>query len=89
MDAISLKPERRVQVEEYARRHGKDASSALDDVLAAYLEWESEDYADAIEGIRRGHEDASAGRTQMYRILFTIENDVLHIRHGRQQRLTR
>jgi predicted transcriptional regulator len=64
MDMIPLKPERRAQLEEYARRHGQDAASALDDVLADYLEWERRDSEEAVEGIRKGYEDVKAGRTR-------------------------
>jgi predicted transcriptional regulator len=65
MDMIPLKPERRAQLEEYAQRHGQDTASALDEVLAAYLEWERQDSAEAVEGIRRGYEDVKAGRTRL------------------------
>ncbi len=64
MDAIPLKPERRAQLEEYAKRRGQDPAAALDDALAAYLEWERQDSAEAVAGIRRGYEDVSAGRTR-------------------------
>jgi predicted transcriptional regulator len=64
MEAIHLKPELRTQLEDYARRHGQDPAVALDDVLAAALEWESQDYQEAVEGIRRGVEDMSARRTR-------------------------
>ena len=64
MDLIPLKPERRAQLEEYARRRGQDPASALDDALAAYLEWERQDFSEALEGIRNGYEDLKAGRTR-------------------------
>ena len=64
MDMIPLKPERKAQLEEYAQRHGKDAAAALDEVVATYLEWERQDYDEAVEGIRRGYEDVKAGRTR-------------------------
>jgi predicted transcriptional regulator len=64
MDMIPLKPERKAQLEEYAQRHGQDAASALDELLASYLEWERQDFQEAVEGIRRGHEDIEAGRTR-------------------------
>lgn len=64
MDMIPLKPERRAQLEEYAQRHGQDPAAALDEALAAYLEWERQDFEEAVEGIRRGHEDVAAGRTR-------------------------
>jgi|SRR5450755_1253076 len=64
MDMIPLKPERRAQLEGYAKRRGPDPAAALDDVLATYLEWERQDFAEAIEGIRKGYEDVRAGRTR-------------------------
>jgi predicted transcriptional regulator len=64
MDTISLKPERKAQLDEYAQRHGQDPAAALDDVLAAYLEWDRQDFEEAVDGIRRGVEDVKAGRTR-------------------------
>jgi hypothetical protein len=37
MDMIPLKPERKAQLEEYAKRRGQDPAAALDDALATYL----------------------------------------------------
>ena len=65
METISLKPERKAELEEYARRRGQDTATALDDALAAYLEWERQDFEEAAEGIRRGYEDVKAGRTRV------------------------
>jgi predicted transcriptional regulator len=39
-------------------------SDALDEALAAYLEWEQADYQESVEAVRLGHEDVKAGRTQ-------------------------
>jgi predicted transcriptional regulator len=64
MNTITLKPERMAQLEEYAHRHGQDAAAALDEALAAYLDWERQDFEEATEGIRKGHEDVKAGRTR-------------------------
>ena len=64
MDTIPLKPERKAELEEYARRRGLDPATALDDVLATYLEWERQDAADATEAVRRGYEDVKAGKTK-------------------------
>ena len=64
MDMIPLKPERKAQLEEYAKRRGQDPEAALDDVLATYLEWERQDSTEAVAGIRRGYEDVKAGRTR-------------------------
>ena len=64
MDVIPIKPERKAQLEEYAQRRGQDTAAALDDALAEYLEWERQDYQEAIEGIRQGYEDLKAGCIQ-------------------------
>lgn len=44
MDAITLTPERRRELEAYARERGQDLSAALDEVFAAYLEWSRQDF---------------------------------------------
>jgi len=64
MHMVSLKPERRAQLEEYAKRLGQDPAAVLDEALAAYLEWELQDFAETTERIRRGFEDVRAGRTR-------------------------
>ena len=64
MDMIPLKPERKAELEEYARRRGLDPAAALDDVLATYLEWERQDSAEAAAAVQRGYEDMKAGRTK-------------------------
>ena len=64
MDVISIRPERKAQLEEYAQRRGQDPATALDDALAAYLEWEREDYEETVNAVREGYEDVKAGRTK-------------------------
>lgn len=64
MEMMPVKPERKAQLEEYAKRRGQDTVTALDDALATYLEWERQDFAEAVEGIHRGYEDVKAGRTR-------------------------
>jgi predicted transcriptional regulator len=64
MEMVPLKPERKAQLDEYAKRHGQDPVAALDDVLAAYFDEEQQDYREAVEGIRRGYADHQAGRRQ-------------------------
>jgi predicted transcriptional regulator len=64
MDMIPLKPERKAQLEEYAKRRGQEPAAALDEALATYLEWERQDFAEAVEGVARGYKDLTAGRTR-------------------------
>jgi predicted transcriptional regulator len=64
MHTLPVKSERLAQLEEFARRRGKSTADALDDVLADYLEWERQDYQEAVEAVRQGFEDVKAGRTK-------------------------
>jgi predicted transcriptional regulator len=64
MEMMPLKPERKAEIEEYAKRRGLDLVTALDEALAAYLDWERKDFSESVEGIRRGLEDVRAGRVR-------------------------
>ncbi len=64
MQTLPIKSERLAELEEFARRRGKSTADALDDVLAEYLEWERQDYQEALGAIRQGLEDVKAGRTR-------------------------
>jgi predicted transcriptional regulator len=61
---VHLSPERQAQLNDYAHRHGRALEVALDEVLAAALEWERQDYLEAVEGIRQGYADLRAGKTR-------------------------
>jgi predicted transcriptional regulator len=78
METVSVTPQRKAQLEQYAQRHGQDAATALDEVLATYFEWEQQDYQEAIAGIREGIEDVEAGRTQPVDEVF----EELRVKHG-------
>lgn len=64
MENLSLKPERLAQLEDFAREHGQSVGDALDDAVATFLDWQREDFQQAVEGIRRGYDDLKAGRTR-------------------------
>lgn len=78
MDMMPVKPERKAQLEDYAQRHGQDAVTALDDVLARYLGWERQEYQEAVAGIREGYEDLKAGRMRDTTEVF----EELRVMHG-------
>jgi len=59
MEMLPVKPERKAQLDKYAQRHGQDAATALDEVLANYLEWEQ--HLDTLRGPFRKY--SSAGQT--------------------------
>jgi hypothetical protein len=60
MEVVSISPELKAQLDDYAQRHGQD----LDDVLAAALEWERQDYDETVKGALEACEDVKARRTQ-------------------------
>ena len=64
MEMVPLKPERKAQLDEYARRHSQDLAAALDDVLAAYFDEEQQDYAETVQAVVEAYEDMKAGRTR-------------------------
>jgi len=64
MTALPINPQRLAELEDLARRRGTTTEEALDEALATYLDWERQDYADAVEGIRQGYDDVRAGRTK-------------------------
>lgn len=78
MEMIPMKPERKAQLDAYAERHGQDAATALDDVLADYFASEQQDYKEAVEGIQRAYDDMRAGRVQSIEECF----EDLRVEHG-------
>ena len=48
-------------MEEFARRHGKTPPEALDEAFAAaYLDWEKQDFEEAVLAIKQGYDDVKA-----------------------------
>ena len=78
MEMLPLTPERKAQLDDYARRHGQDTAAALDNALATYFDWERQDYQEAVEGIRQGYADFQAGRVQPAEEVFKE----LRVKHG-------
>ncbi len=75
---VQLSEERQAQLSDYARRHGQEPAVALDEVLAAALDWERQDYQDAVQGIRNGYADVQAGHTRSMETVF----EELRAKHG-------
>ncbi|MBV8729192.1 MAG: hypothetical protein JO336_05230 [Acidobacteriia bacterium] len=64
MEMVRLKPERKAQLDDYAKRQGQDPAAALDDVLAAYFDEQQQDYTETIQAVQEAYEDVKAGRTR-------------------------
>jgi hypothetical protein len=78
MEMMPVKPERKAQLETYAKEHGQSAAEALDDLLAAQLEAEQREYDETVQGALRGYEDVKAGRTSSGEEVF----ERLRVKHG-------
>jgi predicted transcriptional regulator len=59
---LMLTPETEARLREKAEREGQDIHAVADALIAAALEWEAHERAEAIEGIRRGEQAAAEGR---------------------------
>jgi hypothetical protein len=64
MQTVPVNSERLAQLEEFARRRGKTTTEALDELLTDYLEWERQDYQEAVEAVRQGLDDVKSGRSK-------------------------
>lgn len=60
---ITLKPERLAELEKYAQRHGQTPADALDDLLAAQLEWERKDHEETVAAVLEANNDIESGCT--------------------------
>ncbi len=59
---VPITPERKAQLDEYARRHHQDPAVALDQVLAEGLEWDRKDYDETVAAVMQAYESMKAGR---------------------------
>lgn len=61
---ITISPELEVRLRERASQEGMEVDAIAETLLAAALEWNEREYAEAVEGIRRGLEAGAAGRVR-------------------------
>jgi predicted transcriptional regulator len=61
---ITLSPALEARVKEQAAREGREPEVFLEALLSAALDWQAQDRAEAIAGIRRGLEASAAGRVR-------------------------
>ena len=78
MEMVPITSELKAQLDDYALRHGQAPDAALIDVLADALEWERQDYREAVEGIREGYAQFKAGRARPVEEAF----EELRLKHG-------
>ena len=62
MMTITLKPQTEARLREKAQREGGDINAIAEALIAAALEWEAQERAEAIAGVQRGEQAAREGR---------------------------
>jgi hypothetical protein len=75
---ITLTPETEARLREKAEREGQDINAVADALIAAALEWEAQERAEAMEGIRRGDQAAAEGHERPLTAFFAEQR----ARHG-------
>src|SRR5689334_10899085 len=68
---ITLTPALEARIREQATREGREPEMLVDALLSAALDWEAQDRAEAIAGVRRGLEASAAGRVRGAAEVFT------------------
>lgn len=63
---INLAPEEEARLRQKASREGQEAETVAHTVLVQALEWEAQDRAEAVEGIKRGIEAFDQGRYRRF-----------------------
>ncbi len=63
---ITLAPDEEAKLHQKAAREGLDAEAAAHNALMEALEWEAQDRAEAVEGIKRGLTDFAQGRFRRF-----------------------
>lgn len=64
---ITLPPEIEIELREKAAREGQNVNDVAAALIAAALEWEAQDRAEAIEGIQRGLDDFEQGKYRPFK----------------------
>lgn len=62
--ALTVNPQLEARLREKAAQENRDADAVAEALLTMALDWEAQDYAEAVEGIRRGLEASAAGRVR-------------------------
>ncbi len=61
---LTLTPETETRLREKAVREGQDVNAGADALLRAALEWDAQERAETLEGLRRGIAASDAGRAR-------------------------
>jgi predicted transcriptional regulator len=61
---ITISEELEARLQERAAQEGKDPTVMAEALLSAALDWEVQEYAEAVTGIQRGLDSSAAGRVR-------------------------
>lgn len=65
--SITINEQTEARLREKAAREGQDINLLADTLLNIALQWEAQDHAEAVEGIRRGLEAFGQGRSRSFK----------------------
>jgi hypothetical protein len=63
---ITLTPQTEAKLREKADSEGQDMNLLADELLAFALEWDTQDYVESVQGIKRGLEAFAQGRSRSF-----------------------
>ena len=65
---VTLKPELEALLRDRAIQQGQEVDMVVSELLARFLEWESQDSEEAIQGIQKGLDDFEAGQFRDFEV---------------------
>ncbi len=63
---VTLSPELEALLRQRADQQGQDVSLVASELLARILQWEKQDYEEAIQGIQQGLDDFETGKFRTF-----------------------
>ena len=79
---ITITADTEAKLREKAVREGQDPNTLADILLNMALEWEAQDRAEAVEGIKRGLQDFEQGRSRPFREFAAEQRAKFHLSEG-------
>lgn len=80
--SITIHPDTEAKLREKAVREGQDLDTLADTLLNRVLEWEAQDRAEAVEGIKRGFEAFEQGRYRSFQDFASEQRAKFHLPTG-------
>ncbi len=60
MELVPITSERKMQLDDYARRRGQDPAAALDEAVASFLDWDLRETAETLGSVEAAYQSVRA-----------------------------